>query len=61
MNNSILSPFVPCAAAIYLDDKGRTNTYCMRERGHADEGVNGFPGGHNTVNVAPEVKHDQAA
>jgi hypothetical protein len=58
---SVLNPFVPCAALIFLDDKGMINTYCQRERGHADEQVKGFPGGHNIVNAAPEVKHGQAA
>ena len=63
MTNSVLNPFVPCAALIFLDDKGAANTYCMRERGHADEQTKGFPGGHNTVNTAPEAKedHGQAA
>jgi hypothetical protein len=50
---NILRPFVPCSAHIFLDEKGRTSTYCMRERGHEDEGIKGFPGGHNIVNAAP--------
>ena len=53
MTNSILNPFVPCAALIFLDDKGVTNTYCMRERGHEGE--------HNTENRVPEVKDGKAA
>jgi hypothetical protein len=28
----------------------------MRERGHPDEGVKGFPGGHNIVNEVPVAK-----
>ena len=55
-NYSIAHPFVPCSAHIFLDEKGRTSTYCMRERGHADEAVKGFPGGHNIVDVAPVEK-----
>ena len=55
MNNSILNPFVPCHATIYLDESYRTSTYCVRERGHADEAVKGFPGGHNIVNGTPEA------
>ena len=50
----VLNPFVPCSALIFLDKKGVSNTYCMRERGHQDEAVKGFPGGHNVVNAAPE-------
>jgi hypothetical protein len=67
MTSNIFNPFVPCHATIYLDEAHRTSTYCMREKGHADEGVKGFPGGHNLVNkaagtaAAPEVKRDQAA
>lgn len=60
--SNILQPFVPCAASIYLDKNNMSNTYCMRERGHADEQVKGFPGGHNVVNATPvEVKRGQAA
>jgi hypothetical protein len=54
MTNSVLNPFVPCHATIYLDGNGRVSTYCMRERGHADESVTGFPGGHSIVNAPPE-------
>ena len=53
MTSNILSPFVLCAASIYLDKDNRSNTYCMREKGHPDEQVKGFPGGHNTVNESP--------
>lgn len=51
--HSILNPFVPCSATIFLNDNKLTSTYCMRERGHPDEQVKGFAGGHNTVNDAP--------
>jgi len=61
--HNILNPFVPCHAQIFLGEGNRVSTYCMRERGHADEQVKGFPGGHNIVNATPvvEVKRDQAA
>jgi hypothetical protein len=49
----MLNPFVPCSASIFLNDNPLTSTYCMREKGHADEQVKGFPGGHNTVDAAP--------
>ena len=45
-NYNILQPRVPCAAMIFLDEKGLTNTYCMRELGHA--------GKHNTEDREPE-------
>jgi hypothetical protein len=57
MTNSILNPFVPCHATIYLDESHRTSTYCMRERGHEGE--------HNVVNVPParaaKENHAQAS
>jgi hypothetical protein len=51
-------PFVPCAALIFLDAGHRSNTYCLRALGHADEGVKGFPGGHNVVDAPPEEKKE---
>jgi hypothetical protein len=45
--------FVPCAVLIWLDEKCMSNTYCMREKGHPDEKVKGFPGGHNSINEPP--------
>ena len=51
--HNILNPFVPCSATIFLNDNKLTSTYCMRERGHPDEQVKGFAGGHNTVNAVP--------
>ena len=56
MTSNILSPFVLCAASIYLDKDNRSNTYCMREKGHPDEQVKGFPGGHNIVDAPPVEK-----
>jgi hypothetical protein len=59
MTSNILSPFVPCHATIYLDKDNRSNTYCVRERGHEGE--------HNIVNAPPaqavlkEEAHGQAA
>jgi hypothetical protein len=53
MTHNMLNPFVPCSASIFLNDNPLTSTYCMREKGHADEQVKGFPGGHNTVDAAP--------
>ncbi len=53
---NILNPFVPCGALIFLDEDHRSNTYCVRERGHADEGVKGFPGGHNIADEPPVAK-----
>ncbi len=43
-----------CGELIWLSKL--TSTYCMRERGHPDEGVKGFPGGHNIVNEVPVAK-----
>jgi hypothetical protein len=57
--HNILNPFVPCSALIFPWDNHLVSTYCMRERGHADEQVKGFPGGHNIVNAAPVVKVQQ--
>ena len=37
MKNNLLNPFVPCSATIFLDEKGMTSTYCMREKGHSGE------------------------
>jgi hypothetical protein len=48
-----------CGELIRLTDT--SSTYCMRERGHPDEGVKGFPGGHNIVNEAPVAKVDDAS
>lgn len=45
---SILQPFVPCSAKIFLDEKCMANTYCVRENGHSGE--------HNTVNEEPVAK-----
>ena len=47
-----------CGAIIWLDKEHHTNTYCMREQGHPDEGVKGFPGGHNIVNKVPVEKKE---
>ena len=46
--HSILNPRVPCCALIFLDEQHMTNTYCMRERGHA--------GKHNIEDKEPEEK-----
>ena len=66
--HNILNPFVPCSALIFQSGNRLVSTYCMREKGHPDEQVKGFPGGHNIVNAAPgtcaapkEEDHDQAA
>ena len=45
---SVLHPFVPCSALIFLDSKHKASTYCMRERGHSGE--------HNTANEEPAAK-----
>ena len=45
---SIIQPFVPCSANIFLDSKHLVSTYCMREQGHSGE--------HNVVNKEPEKK-----
>jgi hypothetical protein len=45
---SILNPFVPCSASIFLDSEHKSNTYCLREHGHSGE--------HNTVNEEPKKK-----
>jgi hypothetical protein len=43
--HSILNPFVPCSAPIFLDEQHKTNTYCQREIGHT--------GKHNIENKEP--------
>jgi len=42
----ILPHFEMCHVIIWLDKECRTNTYCMREKGHT--------GKHNIVNEEPK-------
>ena len=49
---SILNPFIPCSANIFLDEKHMSNTYCMRKRGHSGE--------HNVVNEEPAAEEKKA-
>jgi hypothetical protein len=53
MTHNILRPRITCCALIFLDPANQSNTYCMRELGHPDEAVKGFPGGHNIVDAPP--------
>lgn len=59
MTHSILNPRVPCCALIFLDPAHQSNTYCVRELGHPDEAVKGFPGGHNIVDAPPMEKKEK--
>jgi hypothetical protein len=52
MTEEIHKTYTLCQELIWLTPS--SSTYCMRERGHPDEGVKGFPGGHNIVNEVPK-------
>ncbi len=59
MNQPLLGkPFRACGELIWIDNNNHANTYCMRDHGHPDEKVKGFPGAHNIVNAPPVAKKE---